>query len=104
MSAAIKVKKKRGRKRKFLPFHTPSTGSHQFQSLSPLKGNNGNKGKNDSTPKGRKGIKKIKDGRENSYHFTHPAQGSINSNPHINQKERTGTKGKRTPHRKEEKE
>ena len=35
------------------------------------------------------------EGRENSYHFTHPAQGHKNSNPHLNQKERMGTKGKK---------
>ena len=55
--SAIEVKKKKGRKRKFLPFHTPSTGPHQFQSPSQPKGKNENKGKKDSTPEGGKGIK-----------------------------------------------
>ena len=39
------VKKKRGRKRKLLLFHKPSTGPYQFQSPSQPKEMNGNKGK-----------------------------------------------------------
>ena len=44
-NAAIEVKKKKGRKRKLLPFYIPSTGPHQFQSPSQLKGKNRHKGK-----------------------------------------------------------
>ena len=43
-NSAIEVKKKRGRKRKFLSFHTPSTGPHQLQFPSQPNGKNGNKG------------------------------------------------------------
>ena len=38
-------------------------------------------------------LKKIV--RENSYHFTQPKQGPINSNPHLSQKKKTGTKEKK---------
>ena len=41
-------------------------------------------------------VKKKKGKKEeNSYHFTPPALGPINSNPHPNQMERTGTKQKK---------
>ena len=33
-NAAIEVKDKKGKKRKFLPLHTPSIGFHQLKSLS----------------------------------------------------------------------
>ena len=37
-------------------------------------------------------VKRKEEERENSYHFTHLSQGPINSNPYLNQKEKTKDK------------
>ena len=45
---------------------------------------------------------KKKKGKEKSYYFTHPEQGSTNSNPHLNQREKMGHEKKGAPYWKNE--
>ena len=40
-------------------------------------------------------VENKRERKKNSYHFTHPAQDSINSHPYLNQNKKLGTKEKK---------